>query len=185
MDELPIRREFGRRVRRRRLALDLFQKDLARQIGMPPAQLSRLEKGGYRSINIAKLIQLADALHTSTDYLLARSDDPGPVPNRIAPVAASCLRGQAPLPAGNRKTCRPLLYIGGIFMEQKWTDYLDKRSHPLSATANYRARVIKKHDVHLLRAKDSTGRTGCYFLYIPQLVKPPFSKRSRNPRSPT
>ena len=89
MDELPIRREFGRRVRRRRLALDLFQKDLARQIDMPPTQLSRLEKGGYRSINIAKLVQLADALHTSTDYLLARSEDPGPVPNRIAPVAVA------------------------------------------------------------------------------------------------
>ena len=67
-------------------------------------------------------------------------------------------------------------------MEQKWTDYLDKRSHPLSATANYRARVIKKHDVHLLRAKDSTGRTGCYFLYIPPTRKAAFFEALKKPQ---
>ena len=95
MDAPAIQREFGRRIRRRRMALGMIQRELARRLDMLPTQLSRLEKGEYRAINIAKMIQLADVLHTTTDYLLARSDDPGPVPNRIAPVEASCLRGQA------------------------------------------------------------------------------------------
>ena len=64
MEESAIRREFGRRIRRRRMALGMIQRELARRLDMLPTQLSRLEKGGYRSINIAKLVQLADALHT-------------------------------------------------------------------------------------------------------------------------
>jgi transcriptional regulator with XRE-family HTH domain len=70
------------------MALGLIQKALADKANMPQGHISRLEKGEYLSMNLDKLAQLADVLHTTVDYLLARSDDPGAVPDLVedAPV---------------------------------------------------------------------------------------------------
>ena len=89
MEEQRVREELGRRTRRRRMMLGLIQKDLAERIDMPQPQLSRLEKGKIRTIDPAKLVRIADTLHTTTDYLLSRSDEPGeiPQPGRLQRVA--------------------------------------------------------------------------------------------------
>lgn len=76
------RKELGERVRRRRMALGWTQTKLSTQTGIAQGVLSRLEKGEYKTINVMLLAQLADELHTTSDYLLSRTDDPGPVPFR-------------------------------------------------------------------------------------------------------
>src|SRR5215471_16611140 len=71
---------FGRRVRRRRMACGLLQKDLAKKLDWPPGHISRLEKGEFMSVRLVKLDALATALATTIDYLLGRSKDAGPIP---------------------------------------------------------------------------------------------------------
>jgi len=71
------------------MALGLIQKALADKAHMPQGHISRLEKGDYLSMNLDKLALLADVLHTTVDYLLARSDDAGAVPDLAEDTAAS------------------------------------------------------------------------------------------------
>lgn len=82
MDQAQLQQEVGRRVRRRRMALGMLQKTLAEQTGIPQGHLSRLEKGEFQSLAFGRLVALADTLHTSLDYLLARSNEAGEVPER-------------------------------------------------------------------------------------------------------
>ena len=74
------RRELGRRVRRRRMALGLTQVKLSQELGILQNVISRLEKGEYRALNVSLMAALADALYTTADYLLSRTDDAGEVP---------------------------------------------------------------------------------------------------------
>jgi len=83
MESTQRQREFGRRVRRRRMALGLLQKDLAERVQMPQGHISRLEQGEFRGAQLETLARLADVLHTSVDFLLARSNDAGPVPDLL------------------------------------------------------------------------------------------------------
>jgi len=75
------------------MALGLIQRELAERVQMPQGHISRLEKGEFRSAHLETLARLADVLSTSVDYLLARSNDAGPVPDQVndtpqaAPVA--------------------------------------------------------------------------------------------------
>src|SRR5215472_15184277 len=103
MESHTRQQEFGRRVRRRRMALGLIQKALAEKAQMPQGHISRLEKGEYLSMNLEKLAQLADVLHTTVDYLLARSDDPGAVPD---------LGEDAPQPTAKRQRTRKAASVG-------------------------------------------------------------------------
>ena len=90
---------FGTRLRRRRMALGLNQQQLAKRVGMRAASISRYERGEYRSnMSFAHLRQIAQALATSTDYLLGLTNDPGPVPDRPCPAEGRSLDGQSPLP---------------------------------------------------------------------------------------
>jgi transcriptional regulator with XRE-family HTH domain len=73
--ELP--QILGERVRRQRMALGLSQTELSGQVGIPIPNLSRIEHG-RQSIYIERLVDLAEALQVSTDYLLGRTDDPTP-----------------------------------------------------------------------------------------------------------
>jgi transcriptional regulator with XRE-family HTH domain len=77
------RLRFGDRVRRRRMAMGIMQVELARRAGLPQTQVSKVEKGQYQAMNLTALVQLAQALKTSTDFLLGLSDDPGEVPEKI------------------------------------------------------------------------------------------------------
>ena len=77
------RKEFGRRVRRKRMAMGIMQVELAQRSGLPQTQISKIEGGQYQSMNLTALVQLARALHTSTDYLLGESDEAGEVPEKM------------------------------------------------------------------------------------------------------
>ena len=85
---------FGTRLRRRRMALGLNPQQLAKRVGMRAASISRYERGEYRSnMRFTSLRQIAQALATSTDYLLGLTNDPGPVPDRPCPGEALCCAG--------------------------------------------------------------------------------------------
>ena len=75
------------RVRRQRMALGLTQTELAAQTGIPIPNLSRIEHG-RQSIYIERLVDLAEALQVSTDYLVGRSETPTPPQRRRLPKAA-------------------------------------------------------------------------------------------------
>ncbi len=68
---------YYRRIRELREDHDLTQAELARQLGMKQPQYFRYEQG-YRDLPTDILIQLADLYHTSTDYILGRTDNPSP-----------------------------------------------------------------------------------------------------------
>ncbi len=81
MGERELSREFGYRVMRRRMALGMNQKTLAERTGVRQGLVSRLEKGENVSMKFEKLVLLAEVLSTSVDYLLARTDDAGEIPD--------------------------------------------------------------------------------------------------------
>jgi transcriptional regulator with XRE-family HTH domain len=73
-----LRREIlGERVRRLRMAHGLSQTELAAHVAIPLPNLNRIEHG-RQSIYIERLVDLAQALETTTDYLVGLSDDPTP-----------------------------------------------------------------------------------------------------------
>lgn len=67
------------RIRDLREDKDLKQVQIAEMIGCSQVSYSRYECG-KRMIPPEILIKLADFHHTSTDYLLGRTDDPRPYP---------------------------------------------------------------------------------------------------------
>ena len=62
-----------RRIRDLREDRDLTQKQIAQMLGMSQTGYSKYETG-ENDIPTAILIKLADFYHTSTDYLLGRTD---------------------------------------------------------------------------------------------------------------
>lgn len=72
---------YYRRLRDLREDHDLTQRQLAELLGMPQAQYCRYEQG-LRDIPTEVLIRLADLYHTSTDYMLGRTNNSAPVPNK-------------------------------------------------------------------------------------------------------
>jgi transcriptional regulator with XRE-family HTH domain len=91
---------FGQRIRRRRLMLGWNQQTLAETLGWQAATISRYERGQYQhNMSFDRLRHLADVLQTSIDYLLGRSDDPGPIPHPGRSGEEPSLDGTPPLPA--------------------------------------------------------------------------------------
>ena len=68
-----------RRIRDLREDKDLYQKDLAEYLKCTQVCYSHYEMG-KRDIPTDVLIKLADFYHTSTDYLLGRTDEREPYP---------------------------------------------------------------------------------------------------------
>ncbi len=66
---------YYRRIRDMREDHDLTQRQLAALLHMPQPQYNRYEQG-LRDLPTTTLIALADIYHTSTDYLLGRTNDP-------------------------------------------------------------------------------------------------------------
>jgi transcriptional regulator with XRE-family HTH domain len=62
------------------MALGKTQVKLSQEMNIPQTVISRIEKGEYRAMNISLMAALADALYTTADYLLSRTDDAGEVP---------------------------------------------------------------------------------------------------------
>ncbi len=98
MDASAFPTEVGHRIRRRRQMLGWSQRELARRLAIPQSQLSRLELGGFKHIDITLLGHLIEVLQTSAAFLLARSDDPGEVPLLGCPAEGRSLDGTTPLP---------------------------------------------------------------------------------------
>jgi len=78
---MHLLQQLGVRVRRRRMELGFNQTEFAKQVGIPVPRLSSIENG-HQSIYIERLLELANALKVSTDYLLGRTDDPVPPQKR-------------------------------------------------------------------------------------------------------
>ena len=72
---MTLREIFGERVRRCRMALGWSQQELSKLTRIPFPTLSKIEHGG-QSLFYERVVELADALGVSTDYLLNRTDDP-------------------------------------------------------------------------------------------------------------
>lgn len=66
---------YYKRLRELREDHDLSQTQVAQYLGMKQPQYFRYEQG-YRDIPTDILIRLADLYHTSTDYILERTDKP-------------------------------------------------------------------------------------------------------------
>lgn len=64
---------YYRRLRELREDNDYSQKQIAEYLGMKQPQYCRYEQG-YRDIPTDILIRLADLYHTSTDYILERTN---------------------------------------------------------------------------------------------------------------
>lgn len=58
---------------------DLKQKDVAEMLGIKQSVYSRYERG-YQPIPLKHLLKLADFYHTSTDFLLSRTNVIKPYP---------------------------------------------------------------------------------------------------------
>jgi transcriptional regulator with XRE-family HTH domain len=76
---MSVPKAIGERIRRRRMSMGLIQKTLAERTHMPQAHISHFERGQFETINPEKLIALASALQTTTDFLLGLSEDAGPL----------------------------------------------------------------------------------------------------------
>ena len=75
------------RIRDLREDADLYQKDLASYLQCTQVCYSHYE-AGRRDIPTDVLIKLADYYHTSTDYLLGRTDE-----KQAYPASKSCSEG--------------------------------------------------------------------------------------------
>lgn len=64
---------YYRRIRDMREDNDLTQRQIAALLGISQPQYNRYEQG-YRDIPTDLLIKLADIFHTTTDYLLERTN---------------------------------------------------------------------------------------------------------------
>lgn len=72
---------YYRRVRDLREDHDLTQREIAAELGITQPQYFRYEQG-YRDLPTDILIYLADRYNTSTDYILGRTNNPQPLPDK-------------------------------------------------------------------------------------------------------
>ena len=92
-----FRARFGDRLRRCRRNRDRTQEEMAHAIGMTRSHYTALEGGRHGLMQLEQLAALADTLHTSTDYLLLRTDeDPGVIPPLGRPGEAFSFAGATP-----------------------------------------------------------------------------------------
>ncbi|MBQ9314585.1 MAG: helix-turn-helix domain-containing protein [Clostridia bacterium] len=65
---------FGQRIRALRKGLKLTQEQVAKQLNISVAALSRYEKGSFEPKSLALIVDLAMLYKVSTDYLLGKTD---------------------------------------------------------------------------------------------------------------
>jgi transcriptional regulator with XRE-family HTH domain len=65
----------SKRIKQRRISIGISQEELAYRIGTTQSQVSKYERG-VNDFTGDVLAKIADALNTTTDYLLGRTDSP-------------------------------------------------------------------------------------------------------------
>lgn len=65
-------------IKSRRLALNLTLEEIAAQVGVSRATVSRWESGNISNMRRDRIAKLAAALRTTPDYIMGCSDDPEP-----------------------------------------------------------------------------------------------------------
>jgi transcriptional regulator with XRE-family HTH domain len=80
---------FGQRLRLVREKRGMSQVELSEQSKVPSLMISHFETGIRPSASAATLVKLANALETSIDYLIGRSNDPAPVAGRVGALLRS------------------------------------------------------------------------------------------------
>ena len=70
------------RMRDLREDAELSQAELAEALGIAQTTYSGYERG-FREPSLGMLCQIADFFHTSTDYLLGRTDNPAPPTDKM------------------------------------------------------------------------------------------------------
>lgn len=65
---------FGQRIRELRRGYHLTQEDVAKQLNISVAALSRYEKGSFEPKSLSLIVDLAMLYKVSTDYLLGKTD---------------------------------------------------------------------------------------------------------------
>ena len=68
---------YFQRLRDLREDRDLYQKDIAEVLGISQTVYPRYERG-FQTIPVVHLLTLADFYHTSTDYILGRTNTSNP-----------------------------------------------------------------------------------------------------------
>lgn len=71
------RKALGKRIRAERQQLNLTQEKLAELISVSSTYIGFIERG-ERTVTLEKLIQIANTLHVSVDYLLSDSMEASP-----------------------------------------------------------------------------------------------------------
>ena len=66
----------GERIKQRRKQLGINAEQVAADLGVSPSTVYRYENGAIEKMGIDKLEPLADALHTTPEYLMGWTDDP-------------------------------------------------------------------------------------------------------------
>lgn len=78
-------KDFGARVRCRRMALHMTQQELSEKIHADTHHIGRIERG-ERAISVDLLLELSEALNVSTDYLLVGTNSNVSIQDQIASV---------------------------------------------------------------------------------------------------
>ena len=66
----------GERIKQRRKQLGINAEQVAADLGVSPSTVYRYENGAIEKMGIDKLEPIADALHTTPEYLMGWTDDP-------------------------------------------------------------------------------------------------------------
>lgn len=75
MNQRNFGTSIGERVYKMRTAKDLTMQELADRIGSTPATINNIEKGKSSNPTARLIVELADALGVSTDFLLLGKDE--------------------------------------------------------------------------------------------------------------
>ena len=74
-------------IKSRRLALNITLEEVAAIVGVSRATVSRWESGNISNMRRDRIASLADALHTSPDYIMGLTEDPNPTIEKPAPIS--------------------------------------------------------------------------------------------------
>ena len=73
--------EMNRRIRERRLALNLTQEDLAHRLGMQKSAIAKYESGRVENIKRSVVAKMAEILECSPAYLMGWDDGDTQIPS--------------------------------------------------------------------------------------------------------